>query len=477
MPTPYDTIEKISEVICPLWSYTWPGQGGCGGIYVSDNDHSAACPSSTQMWYEPEVVTVTKDTRNLKGLRRGSAIPYFMTPRNVSKRVDREHLVKTNHGNYGITVYHQKGVVRPNPTYCEAVLESTEQIGPVTTEWREVGRFFPYTTYSVSGFNEANINDVSTRLQQTAALDALCSYDFLTEIAEAREIPQMFNAVFKDITTIYRAFNNRWKIEDLRRLFQRNGKFLHLRTPKTHGLRDLQKLFADSWMTFRYSIMPLAYSLRDIQKVIDQGFQQLVKKSATITPTATNVTLPPVTDRYKWTDAVGEVKLRASVRSWYSWEALSRLDSIGFNPFVTAWELIPYSFVFDWFVNMGDYIARTTTQSLAKERYACISRRDSVITRTWVHLPRRDETITFSVGRNYPWNGYPPPAAPPKVINNPEGSQLLQSTEINSYVRGLYTVSDASLLFNPNLNWRRWMDSAVMTKNLFAGLVKKFRLR
>jgi len=477
VPTPFETIEKISEVNIPAWSSVWPGQDGCGPTTRIDNEHSSLCPSSTTQYYEPKVITEVKDTRRLNGVRRDCAIPYSMTPRNVSKITDREFLVRINHGGYGITVYRQTGVVKTNPGDCMAVLGNTEVIGPVTTEWREVGRSWPYTTYSVSAISAADILSATTRIQQAASLDALCSYDLLTEIAEARQIPSMFNAVFKDITTIYRAFHNKWSINELQQLFQRNGKFMRFRKPKTHGLKELQKLFADSWMTFRYSIMPLAYSLRDIQKVIDQGFQHIVKKTATLTPKNTGVTLPASSVRYKWTDVSGEVKLRATVRSWYSWEALSRLDSIGFNPFVTAWEEIPYSFVFDWFVNMGDYIAINTTASLAKEQFACISRRSTYTTRTWVHLPQIDETITFVAARCNPWIGSIPPAAPPKVISNPEGSQLLQSTEIDAYSRVLFPVSDASLIFNPNLNWRRWMDSAVMTKNLFAGLVKKLRLR
>lgn len=36
-------------------------------------------------------------------------------------------------------------------------------------------------------------------------------------------------------------------------------------------------------------------------------------------------------------------------------------SGLSFNPFLTAWELVPLSFVIDWFVNIGDFAAAQLT--------------------------------------------------------------------------------------------------------------------
>jgi hypothetical protein len=315
----------------------------------------------------------------------------------------------------------------------------------------------------------------SVRLQNNASLDALMSWDVLTDIAESREIPKLFSSTVKGITKIYRSFHNKWSMKELAELFERNGKVFRFRQPKTRLLKDLSKRFMDEWMQYRYGIMPLIYSMNDIKKVVDVGFQHINRKTANFQPTPTNVSLPGPNVRYKWTETVGSVKLAATVRSWYTWDALSRLDTLGFNPLATAWELIPYSFVFDWFVNVGDYIARTTTLSLAREQFACISQRGTYTERTWVHLPQADETISFVNGYSSPWIGGTLPVQSPKVISNPEGSQLLNSTEYDNYTRVLFPIRGASLEVSPHLNWKRGMDSAVMAFNIYKGLVKRFR--
>lgn len=46
-----------------------------------------------------------------------------------------------------------------------------------------------------------------------------------------------------------------------------------------------------------------------------------------------------------------------------------------FDPWVTAWELVPYSFVADWFVNVGDILKAWRVQRLIERAYFTISER------------------------------------------------------------------------------------------------------
>jgi hypothetical protein len=49
------------------------------------------------------------------------------------------------------------------------------------------------------------------------------------------------------------------------------------------------------------------------------------------------------------------------------------------NPLVVAWELIPFSFVADWFIQVGDYLTALTALQGLTVRKALHSRRDSIV--------------------------------------------------------------------------------------------------
>lgn len=51
--------------------------------------------------------------------------------------------------------------------------------------------------------------------------------------------------------------------------------------------------------------------------------------------------------------------------------ALIKPDQFSFNPVVTAWELVPFSFVIDWFVNVGQWIQALSFDLSAEKFSAC----------------------------------------------------------------------------------------------------------
>lgn len=467
--TSYNTVEEISRCDIAGQSYTWPTYNGCSGRVTYYGHTYYLPPVSTPTLYDSGDEVITRMVDKHKGLRKGYP-PFVFTPWHVSRIKTTNHLLRRRNGTNLYTIaYQQYGHVANPGTGCVAYLERTESDGPELTEWYDVTHYDNSPSYTVNSIREADIEDAKRRVMDNVSLEALTSYDVLTDIAEAREIPQLVQSVTSDLLQILRTLRGRYNINDLRAVSRWPIKKL-LR----HAKKAYRKL-GDEWMAYRYGIMPLVYSYRDINKLLDRGQSTITRKSETVSAAPTGVTLPGSTSQYRWVDTSGNVVVRGTVFQNFTWERLAQLAGLGVNPLTTAWELIPYSFVIDWFVNMGDYITRSTSLPLSRLNWACISQRSKYSVRTWVHYKKDDKVFNCSVLKCTPWMGANPPTPPPRTVQRPEESQLLQEVEYDEYRRSLFPLSGAQLTINPNLNWRRMVDSAVIANNLLRSCIKAFK--
>lgn len=468
MAVAYETREKVSEVHVSAWNTTWPATGGCSSRYVFDTALDYTIPASTTAYYEPVVVKEVRDNRHINGRTRIPGVPYCYTPYFRSRVTTYNNLLRRRNGsNTNVTVYHQYGDVHPVGGTCTAVPTRIEALGPYHTEWNEVTHYYVGPGYTVSEMSQTDIDSAYLSVQNDVASQALTSYDALTELAEAREIPELVRSVSSDLLTILRALRGRFSLSDLRQ-----ASHLPILELLKHPKRVLRTL-GSQWMRYRYAIMPLVYSYRDILKTVHRGSNITSRKTAVVNPRRTGVTLPSNTQSYYWVETTGNVTIRGSVFQHFDWESGARLAGVGINPLVTAWELIPYSFVIDWFVNVGDYIHIATSQSLATSNWACISRRTSTSQKWWVHYPKQDVILNGANRYCTPWAGSVPPTTPSYTVSRPEESQLLYEVVTDEYQRELFPWSVARLTFSPNLNWKRLVDSAVMVSNQL-GTFNKF---
>jgi hypothetical protein len=323
--------------------------------------------------------------------------------------------------------------------------------------------------YVLHGFGPTDVSDAVADVEDAVSVKALSSYDFLTEIAEAREIPNLVASISRTLIGILGSLRGGFTPSVLRDAARISPLDL-----LKHPYKMMRK-FGEQWMQYRYGIMPLVYSYRDAMKTLHRGMSVKDHCTRVIAPTSLGVSLPASTVDYRWTEIVGDIRVRGTVFQHFDLEAVSRLSGISFNPLITAWELIPYSFVVDWFVNVGDYIIRRTSQSAAQTTYACISLRSHYSTRKWHHFVKEDKTISFSNQLTSPWTGAVPPATPSVTISRPEESQIYSSSEVDEYSRWSFPVTGARLRINTSLNWRRLVDSAAMVLNLLGGLMSRLR--
>lgn len=122
--------------------------------------------------------------------------------------------------------------------------------------------------------------------------------------------------------------------------------------------KDVAKL----WLEHRYGWLPLLSDIKDLSGVLSKGLGD----KAPILHATRNLQ-----DRYPWSpignqgyaDLTGVMLVNRRCKLWYVLDditlfRLSQLEVI--NPLEVAWELLPYSFVIDWFLPVGNLLAAWT---------------------------------------------------------------------------------------------------------------------
>lgn len=490
MLTTFDTIEVLDPAeSLPPWSTQWVGVDGCSSrtVYYGAGTSFTDPPPSTKDWYNTQTVSVVRSPKVYSGRRYRNAHPPFRyTPHQVSKITTTEHLVRRLHGSNGLLVYFQYGYVPRVGGTCTPTITKVETIGPRFPRWNSVHKDFTATSYTTNGFDQGEINDAVRDVEDEAARDSISSWDALTDLAELNKIPSGISSISNSMSNILRSIRRTYergvylnndpsfsrvgsKHFGLSRIIRMRPKEL-LRNPYK-VIRELGSL----WMGYRYSIMPLVYSYRDIVKTQKRSHDVTTRAYRTVSPRDLGVSLPGSTVIYKTVTYTGNIQLRASVFQAFSSAELARFAGTSSNLITTAWELIPMSWVFDWFINVGDFLARSTGSTWAQVRWACISRRDSYTKTTSVHLPNQDETISINKKTPTNWWGSQPPTPPSVVLENPEGLYPLKTEEVDSYRRWLFDVTSARLSFSPSLNWKRYLDSAVLSLNMLRALYKALK--
>lgn len=143
------------------------------------------------------------------------------------------------------------------------------------------------------------------------------------------------------------------------------------RLPKTVDLANL-------WLEGRYGWRPLYYDIVELHKTLEgvRLTARILKDVAGFT-TMDIVEIPPHTFYSTvWGDSVltGTLNMAATVKVGVRGTVAARFPTplpVTANAALTAWELIPYSFVYDWVVDVSKWICAQSLMLQASETQAC----------------------------------------------------------------------------------------------------------
>ncbi len=130
--------------------------------------------------------------------------------------------------------------------------------------------------------------------------------------------------------------------------------------------RETIRQFSQIYLEFYFGWKPLVGDIYDAIKVMDSPFNTFSVKSSAkgSIPDPFNVNTQGqdatyVTSEYLFGEYKQTVRLQADLV--ITNPNLAMMESFGIaNPLSIAWELVPFSFVVDWFVNVGDYLGSLT---------------------------------------------------------------------------------------------------------------------
>lgn len=342
----------------------------------------------------------------------------------------------------------RKGEIISNPCSREDIL-TVWNPGSLSTSWGST----PGVNYSVrtyeGGFIEiflasphtsgiglerpsCSIDDVKARVIASAHARArLSEAQVLATLGELEETVRSIASIMMRAYRIFRALK-RFDVRFLKRQI----------SPKE---------LSDRYMEARYAIRPLYY---DARQIIAAATAERPKKGSKLRFTAsesfnesrheTGVVYRSDSD-YIWhadRSAASSGKVRAGVLT--SVEALSELTFWGcFDVIETVWELVPFSFIIDWFINVGDTIGAWTPKAGLK-----------VLT-SWVSVERTD-TFIFAPKENTPVN-------PTNIYLNCTG--VLTRT-VTSYERTIAPSLPLLPRVDVNLSVAKLLDLAIIGKKM-----------
>lgn len=278
--------------------------------------------------------------------------------------------------------------------------------------------------------------------------DLASQYDLLTDISELGSTLAMMNSIYNRLRHPMKAWHD----------FQQ-------KVHRQYKGEKLNSILTDRWMEFRYGVMPLVYSAQDAFDLVQKATETYKTSRKTVNVMSAGTPTRDMSQMHIFESGSMSVTHRITGKARYSSSGGRVISQIGFNPFLTAWELVPLSFVVDWFVNIGDYIqAQTSSVSGAfAESKFCISTKTTSAIQTSLYVPPPGETC-----RKLPISGLETCV---KTGFTGGGGMLRQHT-VDSYSRILVNPSDVKLSLSPNVTLMRAVDAYSLTSR---PLIKRLR--
>jgi hypothetical protein len=175
-------------------------------------------------------------------------------------------------------------------------------------------------------------------------------FDLLTFAAEFRQTLSLLSDTYSRFFTLSEKVARRAARREVRNSRKRQ---------RPYDPKKALELFFRLWLEARYGWRPLLYDIQGMVKAVGHVNQSgIARRSARhVVPIEVSGTTTGGSADVNWSverEQVGECRFRAVVFHQ------SDMSPIGVNPVLTIWEVTKYSFVIDWFIDIGSWLTAIT---------------------------------------------------------------------------------------------------------------------
>lgn len=266
--------------------------------------------------------------------------------------------------------------------------------GPnITGEWHEIGSAFCRQFGLYSGtpvnpvlFSGPEIGRLATEIWTGVLADRQKgSANFIESIAELEKSYAMLAAPLENVDRFLRQFRRKGR------------RHKHYETTVADS-QDFILFVSKEWLRFRYGITPLINDVRAAMKALETGFERSpsIHKTQKVGQMAkSDFSVGTFTDTLSTVGFQISRRHSVSMRSvFYDRYQLTPFDHLGItfqNVIGVAWELTRYSFVVDWFGNIGDLIYANIPRVGVEALGGCTS-----IRQEWISVYSPTTVSTYS---------------------------------------------------------------------------------
>lgn len=211
-------------------------------------------------------------------------------------------------------------------------------------------------------YGNTEINSAIEQVKAVALAEAFANVeepdlDALVTLAEGRKTLALISS------TVFQIAKKAQKIR--RSLGKPRRKGRNRRAPtRLEKAKYLENLFHEKWLEGRYGWRPLFYEVMGMVDYYNRQNQKPLRRRSLgqdeTSDVVENTTIQDDDWLVEWHD---RCQFRVSARAgvMYDWSGdlgPDIVNAFGLNrPATVVWELVPYSFVVDWFTNIGDYVS------------------------------------------------------------------------------------------------------------------------
>lgn len=209
------------------------------------------------------------------------------------------------------------------------------------------------------------------------------SWDVSTDLAESKETVGLLRQSASKLINLASMVKRRdivgiakfFKVSTTKRGLKRLRRRIYpQRTLGGYGV-TVGSCMSNLWMSYRYGFMPMIYSMQDALIAFNASFAEGVSLTVQVTLSdqlyAETSVKTPGENGYLSTNKTSRSCAGSFRKKAYFNYTDSMLERLIGNPIATvartAWEVVPFSFVVDWFVGIGDYLDNLQVDTLVSK--------------------------------------------------------------------------------------------------------------